>query len=86
MSPRQPPVGGPAALELMNDTSQKGNQSLLVPGAGHDAESSMQDEPALSNGGESDENAYLDARAHTLLEYCRHLLAPSSTPLDQVRC
>lgn len=86
VSPRQPPRGEPVALELMNDTSQEERQTLpVVLGADHEAESSVQHEPVRAYGGESDELAYLDARADTLLEHCRHLLAPSSTPLDQVR-
>lgn len=67
----------------MNDTSEnEGQADLLVPGASHDTESSVQDEPVRACGGEI---AYLDARAHTLLEHCRQLLAPSSTSSDQVR-
>lgn len=83
VSPRQPAEGEP---ELMIDTSQKeGQADLLLSGAGHHAESSAQDEPVRASGGVSNELAYLDARAHTLLEHCRQLLAPSSTPSDQVR-
>lgn len=79
MSPRQPK---PAVLELVNDTSEK--ECLLVLGAGSGAESSVQDEPIRTNGGESDELACLDARAHALLEHCKQLLAPSSTSSDKV--
>lgn len=79
MSPRQLPEGEPVAVELMNDTSQKEGQ------AGQHAQLFMQDEPVRACGGESDGFAYLDARAHTLLEHCRQLLASSSTPSNEVR-
>ena len=84
MSPRHLPMGELEAVELMNSTSEKERRSLLVLGAGCDAESSEQDEPVRAYGGESDELAHLDARAHTLLEHCWQLLAPSSAPSDKV--
>jgi len=49
------------------------------------AERRVPDEPFDGCGRESDELAYLDARARTLLEHCSHLLARPSTSSNQVR-
>ncbi|CAM9447857.1 unnamed protein product [Ectocarpus sp. 8 AP-2014] len=93
--PTQLSTGGSEASALVNDRlataeveaadTNADETGVHVP-VGLDAESLVQDKPinACDRGG--DELETLDARARTLLEECRQVLAPSSTiTLDEVR-